>query len=518
MNVRLCSCALTLLLTPCALAQTPPASPVPATASGVLAAPGIAAPGIAAPGIAAPSIDRSLEMTSVGSPAISPDGTRVVYQQTRTDWDSNAFENDLWIASTTNPKPHRLTALAKSATNARWSPDGTWIAFLSNRPGTIPKSPADKQQIYVAAADGGEAIQLTHVEAGVNSLEWSPDSKSLAFVAPDPETKAQKDRKESFGEYHVIHSDYRMDHLWLVDVPADPALQPPVPVRLTEGAFSVGSFKYSPDGRQIAFAAQRDPDLISAFSGDIYTVTLAGHTVKKIVDTPGPDHDPIWSPDGRQIAFVTSDAAPNFFFSNNRIATVASDGSSKPAVLNGTFDEDAQLAAWTAAGIYFSGYQGTVARLFLLDPNAKTVQPVSPETQLLGQPSISPDGRHLAFRGALPNAMAEVYTTDPGQWAPVKITDSSRQMTAFAGTTREVVSWKSGDGSVIEGVLQKPADFQAGRKYPLLVIIHGGPTGSTCPTPRRTGTTRLSVSWPAVRWCSGRTTAARQAMERSSGL
>ncbi len=429
----------------------------------------------------APTIDQSLEMYTLNAPAVSPDGTHVVYQRTRTNWDANAFENDLWITSTSHPQPHRLTAPNKSSTAAAWSPDGRWIAFLSSRPGTLPKSPADKQQIYIAAAEGGEGAQLTHVETGVSAFEWSPDSKSVAFTSADPDSPTRKDRKESFGEYQVIHGDYTMAHLWLLDVPEDAGVTHPTPVRLTEGAFTVGDFDFSPDGKSIAFSAQRDPDLISANTADIYTVTLAGHTVKKIVDTAGPDTSPFWSPDSKQIVFLTSNAEPNFFFTNNRIAVVPADGSAKPVILNSTFDEDADLVAWTSGGIYFTGREKTAARLFHLDPATKAITALSPAHELVGAPSISPDGRHIAFRDAAPNQIAEIYASDLASWTPVKLTHAGDQLAPYPHTTREVVSWKSGDGATIEGILEKPANFQSGTRYPLLVVIHGGPTGIDTP-------------------------------------
>ncbi len=436
-------------------------------------------PGPAAP--AAPTIDQSLDMVSVSAPAISPDGTRVIFQQSRTNWDANAFENDLWLASTHDLKPHRLTAPNKSAGDAAWSPDGRWIAFLSDRPGVIPKSPADKGQIYLASADGGEGTQLTHAETGVTHFEWSPDSRSIAFTSADADTQARKDRKESFGEYHIIHSDYAMAHLWLLDVPEDPGVTHPKPVKMTDGNFTVNDFKFSPDGKQIAFSAQRDPDLISSNTADIYTVTLAGHTVKKIVETAGPDESPHWSPDGKQIVFTTSDANPHFFFSNNRIAVVSADGSSGPQVVNPSFDEDASLAGWTTEGIYFTGFERGTMRLFRLDPATRSSVAVSPEHQSVSSVSISPDGKHLAYRGAAAGHMPDIYTTELAAWAPAQLTHLDTQLTPFLQSTRELVTWKSSDGALIEGVLEKPATFQPGTKYPLLVIIHGGPTGIDTP-------------------------------------
>src|SRR5271168_3954346 len=161
-----------------------------------------------------PTIDQSLEMKSAFSPEIAPDGKRVVYEVTRTNWEDNAFERDLWIADTATGEGHQLTASKKSSTNAAWSPDGKWIAFLSDRPGQISGSPEGKKQIYVIAADGGEARQLTKVETGVNIFDWSPDSRHVAFTADDPEPKAMKDRMEKYGEYEVVHADYSMAHLW----------------------------------------------------------------------------------------------------------------------------------------------------------------------------------------------------------------------------------------------------------------------------------------------------------------
>src|ERR1700678_2044084 len=166
-----------------------------------------------------PTIDQSLEIHSVSSPRISPDGLRVVYEQTRTNWESNAFETDLWMADAASGERHLLTVASKSSTDAAWSPDGRWIAFLSDRPAPLSGSPADKNQVYVMPAAAGEAQQLTKMEKGVNAFEWAPDSSRIAISAEAPDTKAMKDRKESFGEYHVLHADYEMVHLWLVDLP-----------------------------------------------------------------------------------------------------------------------------------------------------------------------------------------------------------------------------------------------------------------------------------------------------------
>jgi dipeptidyl aminopeptidase/acylaminoacyl peptidase len=434
-----------------------------------------------------PTIDQSLEMHSVGAPRISPDGRRVVYEQTRTDWESNTFATDLWIADAATGERHLLTVASKSSSGAAWSPDGRWIAFLSDRPAPMAGSPADKRQVYVMPADGGEAQQLTKMEKGVGDFEWAPDSKRIAILAEAPDTKAWKDRKESFGDYQVIHADYQMEHLWLVELPradaADRAAAPGEPKLLTAGdGFSVDSFTFSPDGTRIAFSAQRDPDLISGFSEQIYTVSVADGAVRKIVETPGPDSDPQWSPDGTEIAFVTSNGSRFFFYTDRRIAVVGSDGGT-PRVLTTTFDEDPDLLRWAPEGIYFSALQKTASSLFLLDPKSEAVKQIEmPGADIAAQFSFSRDFRHVAYRGAAANKYPEIYASSLPADAPMKLTHAGEQLASFDVARREVVRWKSGDGTPIEGVLYKPADFDPAKKYPLLVVIHGGPTGIDMPT------------------------------------
>jgi dipeptidyl aminopeptidase/acylaminoacyl peptidase len=434
-----------------------------------------------------PTIDQSLEMHSVASPHISPDGKHVVYEQTRTNWDTNAFDTDLWIADTMTGAAHRLTMPSGSSNNAAWSPDGRWIAFVSARPGQLKDSPKDKSQLYLMPLDGGEAQQLTKMENGVNGFEWAPDSKRIAIAAEPPETKAMKDRKDSFGDYHVFHADYQMSQLWLLDLPATDAVGRSTPIaepkRLTQGdAFSINDFSFSPDGSRIAFSAQRDPDLISGFSEDIYTVSVADGAVKKLVETPGPDSDPHWSPDGSQIAFVTSDGSKYFFYTDRRIAVVDSNGGT-PRVLTTSFDEDPNLLEWSPDGIYFSALQKTEASLFQLDPKTSAIKKIEmPGSNLASQFTFSKNFKQVAYRGAGPNQFSEIFATDLSSATPVQLTHAAGQLSGFDTAKREVVHWKSGDGATIEGVLFKPADFDPKKKYPLLVVIHGGPTGIDVPS------------------------------------
>jgi dipeptidyl aminopeptidase/acylaminoacyl peptidase len=424
-----------------------------------------------------PTIDQSLEWQGAFNPKISPDGKRVVYELQKTNWEENAFERNLWIAEIASGEAHALTSSKKSSTNAEWSPDGKRIAFLSDRPGQLTGSPEGKKQLYVISADGGEALQLTKSENDVNGFEWAPDSKRIAFSMTDPEPKTMKDRKEKYGEYSVVHGDYQMTHLWTIEVPTGDAATAE-PKRLTDGdKFSVGEFSWSPDGTRIAFSAQKDPDLISLETADLYVVTVNDGAVKNIVSTSGPDTNPKWSPDGKRIAFETTAGSKYYYYTNVKIAVVASDGGT-PQILSEAFDEDPGLIAWGPDGIYFVAEQKTYSHLFRLNPETKAVEKLSgPQNMASFSFSFSKDFKHVAYRAAVENELAEIYASSVAPWQGKKLTAMGNQLKPFALAHREVVSWKSTDGTEIEGVLYKPADFDAKKKYPLLVVIHGGPTG-----------------------------------------
>ena len=417
-----------------------------------------------------PTIDDLLTITSVGSVAISPDGKWVAYSVRQTDFKADAFINHIWIADPASGRKYQLTRGDKSASNMAWSSDRQWLAFTCNRAG-------DKDQIFAIPPDGGEAVQLTKVEAGVNNFEWSPDGKSIAFTASPSKKEVTENRKEHLGDFEVVRKEYDYHHVWTIDV-AEALKSPQTGKQHTKGQeYSVGSFSWSPDASKIAFDASINPDLIQRGTADIYVLNLGDDAVIKIVAQPGPDSNPHWSPDGKQIAFGSALGKLDFYHSNARIAVVPATGGN-PRSVTDEFDESPFLIDWKPDGIYFVGSQKTASHLFRVDPvTVKNTRITSPDSLMAGEFSLTHDGRRMAYASASPTSLSEVFITEVSNFAPCKLTDMTEQTKPFTLGTSEVVSWTSQDGTMIEGVLTKPANFDPSKKRPLLCIIHGGPTG-----------------------------------------
>jgi len=430
----------------------------------------LVAAGPAAQSTRVPTIDDLLSVTSVGGVQISPDGKWVAYTVTETDFAQDAYVSHLWLANPATGRRFQVTRGDKGVGAAQWSPDGAWLTFTSGRV-------ADRNQIFAISPDGGEAIQLTKAETAVGAFNWSRDGKQIAFTAAEPAAATAKERRERFGDFEVVRREYTHTHIWTFDVAE--AMKAPVAGRQrTRGkAMSVGGFSWSPDGTRIAFSATINPDLIQGKTADIHLLKLADDRVTTLVSLPGPDNNPRWSPDGRQIVFSSAMGETIYFASNTRLAVVSADGG-QPRSLTDRFDENPSFVEWNADGLYFSGAQKTASHLFRLDPSSGVFTRVTgPDTLMAGGFSMTRDGRRMAFSASSPTALTEVFVSDVAAFAPRALTAMTDQARAFTLGTREVISWKSQDGTTIEGVLIKPANFDPAKKYPLLCIIHGGPTG-----------------------------------------
>ena len=413
-------------------------------------------------------IDEVVSLRRVGSPALSPDGRRVAYTVREANWDEDTFEREIWLADVESGETHQLTRGAKSSWAPAFSPNGEWLAFLSDR--------EEKPQVFLIRPNRGEALRLTAAEQGVESFAWAGDGKLIGYLAEDPPSPAIKQREERFGKLEVVDEDLSFTHLHVIDVGKR------VSRRLTEGPFTVSSFDWSPDGVEIVFEHRRSPDPTDAESADLSVVHVARGTVRPLVTREGPDTDPVFSPDGSRVAFNAPRVAAFSYYTNLEIAVVPAAGGPVEVWSQG-FDEDAGLLDWGPAGVYFDAAVGTARSLCRLDPASHQVEHLAPEADRVGQEFAFDAGfSHVAYVGSDAAQYPEIEVAPLGfPGTGKRLSDMWKQLTAFRLPQGEVISWASRDGTPIEGVLYRPADLTPGERRPLVVVVHGGPASTARP-------------------------------------
>ncbi len=434
-----------------------------------------------------------ISLRQAGSPVISPDGRQVAYTVRSVDWKENSYDTEIWLARP-GDVAFQLTRTPKgSSTEPKWSPDGRWLAFLADR--------GSKAQIQVIRVAGGEAQAVTKESEAITAFEWSPDGTQIAFARNDAESKRLKNRKEQYGSWAVDDEEFDLTHLWLVafqpdlmpapgEVPCNDSTKTadcpglPKATRLTDGSFTVTTFNWSPDGTHIAYSFQVNPLINSARGSDIALLDVATRQAKTIVKSPLGDFFSAWSPDSKSIIYTTSaDDSVAYFFKNDRIFRLAIAPGAQPQRLAGDFDENLNNPVWTPEGIFVLAYQKTKRHLYRLDPASGQMRMVAGLPDLMGGATFSKDGRQLAFVASSGSTLSEIFRSNLAGAKPEQLTTMTRQIETWPIAQSEVIRWKSKDGAEIEGILHKPKNYDPTKKYPLLVMIHGGPTGVDVPNP-----------------------------------
>jgi dipeptidyl aminopeptidase/acylaminoacyl peptidase len=443
-----------------------------------------------------PSFEEVIALRGAGNPQISPDGKQVAFQVRTTDWKTNQYDTEIWLSKDGQPAFPLTHTKEGSSTGPLWSPDGQWIAFLAKR--------GEKTQIHVIRLEGGEAFAATNVDEGVQSFQWSPDGKEFAFLASPKDGKSEKSRVERYGAFEVDDAEYKQSWLYLVDFEPSmlgveelpcysekdknaqqwPCIKWPAPKALIDSVeYTITNFIWSPDGSKIAFNHQPNPLINASVDADISWVDVKSKKVTALVKNPSSDGLAAWSPDGQYVLYSTNGAnRTSNFYTNDFWFKIAIIGGTNTPLATG-FDEELGDVNWTETGIYVTAYQKTVRQVFKIDPISGQIKVFGAAPAQISSLSFSKKGNKMAFLGTDPATLSEVYVTETGAFQPKSITNFSVQIAGWQLGKSEVISWKSKDGAVIEGVLHKPADYDPSKKYPLLVVIHGGPTGIDFPAP-----------------------------------
>jgi dipeptidyl aminopeptidase/acylaminoacyl peptidase len=418
------------------------------------------------------TIEKSLALKSAAAPKISPDGKWVVYSLSEWDKDRNRRTSHLHLVPSQGGKSIRLTNGEKGESGAVWSPDSAAVAFLADRETGAGESKG--AQAWIIRIHGGEAWQVTREDSAVSALAWSPDGKHLAYIVKDePKDKAgrEKKKKDKFDAIEVEEGlEYK--HLWTIEIESGKK------TRLTQGAFSAGAPVYSPDGRWIAYTQSPEGvhetayrDISKDRRTDIYIVPAAGGESRRITDNPAADSDPVWSPGGKHLAYV-SRSDPKSWAAKSDIFVAAVDGGA-PRNLTQSWNESASDPHWIGDQIYFAGGMSVYGNLYRVPAAGGTVAPVAKGNRLLS--GFDAASGKVVYLAADPHHTDDVYLSSLDGSGETRLTVTNPNLDEIALGQTDVLSWNAPDGTPIEGLLIKPVGYQPGKRYPAVLLVHGGP-------------------------------------------
>jgi len=426
--------------------------------------------------------ELQVKLKAAGSPRVSPDGKRVVYtiSEAVMTADKSEYVTQIWMAAIDGrtkpngaqadlPRSVQLTFGDKSSTNPKWSPDGNLIAFTSNRKD-------NKNNLYLLNLSGGEAEPLTDVKTGVSNFEWSPDGRSIAFRMADSKTEEEEKNDKAKNDFRWVDENFKMSRLYVISVQKD-ANGKREPRKLTAENYNVDSFDWSADGSRIAFAHTKTPVANDWPTSDVSIVEVATGKVTALANTPAAENSPRYSPDGKSIAVIVSDNPPRWAQSNFIQIFPANGGT--PKNVAASYDAQPGIAGWSADSkrIYFAEPKGTGTQLYIVDVAANRIEEMKVTPAVYGQMSMDRSATTLGFVRQASDVPGDVFVASVADFAPTQITRVNADAKIPGVGRTEVVRWKSKDGKEIEGLLTYPAGYQAGKRVPLILNIHGGPAG-----------------------------------------
>lgn len=445
-----------------------------------------------------------LKFVWIADPQMSPDGTHVAFVRVVANDKSDDYDYNLWLVPADgSAAPRQLTSGTRDQ-SPRWAPDGSKLAFV--------RAAGGPAQIFVMALNGGEAQPVTDLARGAGGPIWSPDGKRIAFASamkaedaapkvPGPTTERKSDvRVITEAQYRNNGGGWaeqdRPSHIWVTSLPANGAIARATQV--TTGKYSESAQAWSNDGARLYFTSTRiDESYYQQSKAELFSVSAAGGDIAKVASINGAIGSVKPSPDGKRLAFVAAEnGTPERSYSQPDLWVANADGSGAPKNLTTTYDFDisggiggdqgaprggrAAGPQWAADGksiLIGSGEQGdgVVVRV---DATTGLVAPVIKGKQTVQQYSVAADGKSAVVLISNQTEIGDLYAVDLSASSPTpkRITRVNAELfSQLTLSTPEEVWWTSFDGKKIQGWVMLPPNFDASKKYPFILQIHGGP-------------------------------------------
>lgn len=394
-----------------------------------------------------------MNVPTVSDPQISPDGRQILYVKSDPDWKADRRIMHIWKINADGSGAMQMTSGADGENSPRWSPDGKTIAFIAKR-GTEPEAVA---QIFVISIAGGEAKALTTHATAVMNITWSPDGSEIFFRAADPKSDEQKSREKAKDDVFMFDENYQQQHLWNVGVASK------AEHRVTQGNYTVLSYELSRDGKKIAMHRSPTPQFEDNEFGEVWVMDATGANAKQITRNRVPESNASISPDGSKVMFL-SQANEKFDTYYNAKIFVASTNGGDSHVLMPELPYEVDRAAWSKDGksIYFLANMGVHSELFKVGVESRKPEQITSGKHALAGWTLSTAANVQVYTSSEMTSPGEVWIMGAdGGSAPHKVTSVFDYLTRdFKLPRQEKVEWKGADGVTVEGLLYYPIDYK----------------------------------------------------------
>ena len=416
--------------------------------------------------------ETSIQIKQISDLNISDKSNKIsfVVREALIEGEKSEYLSQIWVANTDGSDLVQFTYDKKSNTHPRFSPNGKYLAFISKR--------SEKPQIWIMNIAGGGPWQFTHEKQGAGAFHWSPNSKTIAFLMKDPETDEEEKNKKEKRDVILVDKNFKYGHIYTkkFNLKSDTSKAE----RITNGNYDITNFDWNPNGKNIAFSHRPEPTFNSGFvSGDISMVNLSNKKVKSLVTWEGVDSSPSFSPDGKLIAF-TSNGGNREAIGLNDIFVIKTNGG-KPRKLSETPNRGrVGIINWSTDSrhVYIRDLDRTQSQLYKIGVQDKSIDALFDAEGFVSSIAISNDETKIIYVKQTVDKPSEVFSGLLRQIKTKRITDFNISLDLPAVTKTEILQWESKDGLEIEGLLTYPANYNKRKKYPLALIIHGGPAGS----------------------------------------
>lgn len=464
------------------------------------------------------SIDEVLSLPRLSEVSISENGENVAYVKRTTDWEENSFRNTIWIYE--NGKHYPILNGKGDTKSPSWSPDSSLLAYIgedsTKNTHKDKENGENKNQIFLKTYDENNGMQLTNCSEEIKYYKWAPDGKGIYYVAPEVDTEEMKNRKEIYGDFKIIDKDNKKNVLYYIEIEKvieakaatvasasmkkatskitsalgietetlkasvnsktddEPKKNTDLAIQITNPKdFSVYGFDVSSDLKSVLLVTTPSTEIKDSDNTELQMLRLDSNKLIKL------DYDGImskkisFSPDNAAIAFAITQHAKSYYVNQideDRILQIHNLVSGKKVKDSSNLDREFNLVKWTDKGVVGIWQDKTCYRIGTFLSNGEIKLLNEEDDCFIESVDITRDGENIACIKADEKGNFEVYLNNK------QITNESKIYENKLQSKKELVEWPVSDDNIIEGVLSLPVDFDRTKKYPLLIVIHGGPT------------------------------------------